>query len=748
MNRLLFIRCVGLINAMVDQMDQARPDSLEHLTGLIERVTFHNTETGFAVMQVKVRGMHDLVPVLGTLPEVNAGEWIDAQGRWLIDQQYGRQFRAVQLRTSPPNSTEGMAKYLASGLIKGIGPAMAGRLVDAFKTEVFEVIEKAPERLLEVDGIGKGRQAKITVAWHGQKVVREIMVFLHSHGVSTSRAFRIYKTYGDDSIAKVQEDPYRLVRDIWGIGFKTADQIAEKLGIGKQSDLRARAGVEYVLQELTDDGHCAYPRAALAEKSHKMLEIAPEIIEAAILHGLSEGRLVEGKDSKDKPLVYLAGYEMAERRLAEDLMALAHGNHPCPPVDVPKAIQWVEGKIGFSLAAAQREALGLAVKSKVMVITGGPGVGKTTLVNAIVQVLKAKKLKVILCAPTGRAAKRMSEATGQEAKTIHRLLEFDPKGGGFKHNHDKPREGDSVIVDETSMVDLMLAYQFVRAVPSDAALILVGDVDQLPSVGPGNVLRDIIDSGVVPVCRLTEVFRQAAKSAIISNAHRINHGQHPVFPQGKVTDVRETDFYFFPAQEPEQALSEIVRLVKEAIPKNFRLNAIDDIQVLTPMQRGDLGARNLNRVLQLTLNPTGPAIERFGWNFRVGDKVMQTVNDYEKDVFNGDIGRIAKIEEIEKEITIRYDDRHVVYDFNELDELQPSFAITIHKSQGSEYPVVVVPIHTQHYMMLQRNLLYTAVTRGKKLVVLVGTKKAIAIAVKKMESSKRITTLKERLVSA
>ncbi|MCE9565877.1 MAG: AAA family ATPase [Planctomycetes bacterium] len=397
---------------------------------------------------------------------------------------------------------------------------------------------------------------------------------------------------------------------------------------------------------------------------------------------------------------------------------------------------------------AQREALGLAVKSKVMVITGGPGVGKTTLVNAIVQVLMAKKLKVLLCAPTGRAAKRMSETSGQVAKTIHRLLEFDPKGGGFKHNRDNPLEGDIFIVDETSMVDLMLAHQFVRAVPSDAALILVGDVDLLPSVGPGSVLRDIIDSGVMPVCRLTEVFRQAAKSAIITNAHRINHGQHPVFPHGKVTDVRGTDFYFFPAQEPEQALPEIVRLVKEAIPKNFGLSAIDDIQVLTPMQRGDLGARNLNRVLQQALNPTGPAIERFGWNFRVGDKVMQTVNDYEKDVFNGDIGRIAEIDEAEREIIVRYDDRDVVYDFNELDELLPSYAITIHKSQGSEYPVVVVPIHTQHFMMLQRNLLYMAITRGKKLVVLVGTKKAIAIAVKKTESSSRITTLRERLVGA
>ncbi len=730
---------------MVDAPVPSRPDPLEHLSGLIERVTFHSEESGFAVLQVKVRGQKDLVAVLGTLPEVQAGEWVDAQGRWVIDREYGRQFRAVILRTAPPNTTEGMKKYLASGLIKGIGPALAGRLVDAFDVKVFEIIEQMPQRLLDVDGIGTGRQGKIVAAWNDQKIVREIMVFLHSHGVSTSRAFRIHKTYGEDAIAKVTEDPYRLARDIRGIGFKTADQIAEKLGIGKQSDLRARAGVEFVLHELTEDGHCAFPHADLSTKAQTMLGIPPEIIESAILHGLNEKRLIERLDN-GKPLIYLGPYDYAERMLAENLIKLTRGQHPCPPVDVPKAIAWVENRIGFSLAAAQREALGLAVQSKVMVITGGPGVGKTTLVNAIVQVLKAKKLEIVLCAPTGRAAKRMSEATGHEAKTIHRLLQFDPSTGGFKHNHDDPLEGDAFVVDETSMVDLMLAYQFVRAVPPNAALILVGDVDQLPSVGPGSVLRDIIDSGVVPVCRLTEVFRQAARSAIITNAHRINHGEFPVYPQGKVEDVKQADFYFFPADEPEKALAEVIRLVKQAIPQRFGFDAMNDVQVLTPMQRGELGARNLNRLLQEALNPTGPAVEKFGWNFRMGDKVMQTVNDYEKDVFNGDIGRIAKIDETERELLVRYEDRDVVYDFNELDELQPAYAMTIHKSQGSEYPVVVMPIHTQHFMMLQRNLLYTGITRGKKLVVLVGMKKAIAIAVKRMESSKRITTLRQRLM--
>ena len=724
----------------------SRPDSLELLAGLIERVTFHNAESGFAVVQVKVKGMADSVTVLGTLPEVKAGEWIDAQGRWVIDREYGRQFRAVTLRTAPPNTAEGMKKYLASGLIKGIGPGLAGRLVNAFDVQVFDVIEQTPDKLLEVGGIGKGRQKKITAAWDDQKQVREIMVFLHGHGVSTSRAFRIYRTYGGQAIEKVREDPYRLARDIWGIGFKTADQIAEKLGIGKQSDLRARAGVEFVLHELTDSGHCAFPRAGLVKKSQEMLGIPQEIIEAAVEHGLSEKRLVEGMNDKGESLIYLAPYEASERRLAENLIALSQGEHPCPIIDLPKAIDWVKQQIGFSLAEAQKEALGLAVKSKVMVITGGPGVGKTASVNAIVKVLGAKGMEIVLCAPTGRAAKRMAETSGQEAKTIHRLLEFDPQGGGFKRNRENPLEGDVFVVDETSMVDLMLAHQFVRAVPPQAALILVGDVDQLPSVGPGNVLRDIIDSGVVPVCRLTEVFRQAAESAIITNAHRINHGQLPVYPQGKVEDVRKSDFYFFPAEEPEQAIQEIVRLVKEAIPQRFGINALDDIQVLTPMQRSELGARNLNLVLQGALNPTGPSIDRFGWRWRMGDKVMQTVNDYEKDVFNGDIGRIVKVDEVEQEVTVRYEDRAVVYHFNELDELQPSFAVTSHKSQGSQYPVVVMPIHTQHFMMLQRNLLYTAVTRARKLVVLVGTKRAIALAVKRMDAGKRITTLRQRLV--
>ncbi len=682
--------------------------------------------------------------VVGTLSSVTAGEWIDAKGRWVIDSKHGQQFKAEILRTTHPSTKEGIEKYLGSGLIKGIGPQFASRLVKAFGAEVFDTIEKQPENLLEVEGIGKIRQERITAAWEEQKAVREIMVFLHSHGVGTSRAFRIYKTYGDEAIIKVQENPYRLAHDIWGIGFKTADQIAESLGIGRQSDIRARAGVEYVLQELTDEGHCAYPRAKLVERSVRMLEIPAPIIENAVDHAVSEERLTL-HEYNDTTLVYLAALDTSEQLLARNLISLSKGSHPCPQVNIPQAIQWVEEKLRLSLAQAQREALEKAIQCKVMVITGGPGVGKTTLMNSIVKILRAKKLKIILCAPTGRAAKRLSEITMMEAKTIHRLLEFDPATMRFKHDSDRPLSGDVFIVDETSMIDLVLAHQLVRAIPRHAALIFVGDMDQLPSVGSGRVLRDMIESSAIQVCRLTEVFRQAAQSAIITNAHRVNQGYMPTWPKRKVTNPTETDFYFIGAEEPERGVQIIQRLIKEKIPSEFEYDPANDIQVLTPMQRGELGARNLNLILQETLNPSGTEIKRYGWTFREGDKVMQIVNDYDKDAFNGDIGRITSIDQEERELTVLFEGRTVKYDFEELDELVLSYAITIHKSQGSEYPCVIIPIHTQHYNLLQRNLLYTAITRGAKLVILVGTKKALAIAVKKTGSKKRITTLSERL---
>ena len=721
-------------------------DALEHLTGLIERVTFHSPETGFGVMRVKVRGQRDLVTVVGTAPGLTSGEWVDAQGRWVVDSNYGQQFKAQILRTTPPNTPEGVERYLSSGLVKGIGPAFAARLVKEFGVGVFEVIQKTPDRLLEVAGIGPTRQERIVKAWEEQKAVREIMVFLHSHGVSTSRAFRIYKTYGESAIEKVQENPYRLAQDIWGIGFKTADQIAEKLGIDKQSDMRARAGVAYVLQTLTEEGHCAFQRDGLAKKAVKILEIPAPIIDTALDNEIREKRLVQRDLSDGTALVYLASLDASERLLARSLAQLLRAPHPCPSVDAGKAVEWVEKRLGIALAPAQKHALEIAIQSKAMVITGGPGVGKTTLVNAIVKVFQAKKLKLVLCAPTGRAAKRMAETASMNATTIHRLLEFDPITGRFKHDMDNPLEGDVFVVDETSMIDLVLAHQLIRAIPPRAALILVGDVDQLPSVGPGSVLGDIIESGVLPVCRLTEVFRQAAQSSIITNAHRVNQGQMPQWPQSGASET--SDFYFIEAEEPEKGVELVLRLVRERIPKRFKLDPVDDIQVLTPMQRGDLGARNLNLVLQKALNSSEAGVQRFGWTFRTGDKVMQVVNDYEKDVFNGDIGRVAQIDEEDQALTVTFDGRPVEYDFGELDELMLSYAVTIHKSQGSEYPCVVIPLHMQHYRLLQRNLLYTAITRGRKLVILVGTRKAVAMAVKSVWARRRVTTLDERLKAA
>jgi exodeoxyribonuclease V alpha subunit len=570
--------------------------------------------------------------------------------------------------------------------------------------------------------------------------------------VSTSRAFRIYKTYGPSAVETVRADPYRLARDIWGIGFKTADQIAERLGIDRHSPLRARAGVEYALYQLTEQGHCAYPRDGLIQCCVELLDIPPEIVESAVAEGVSSGRLVREESAEGEVLIYLARLHHAEEALAAALVRLGRGAHPCPPIDVEKALAWVEQKIGLTLAAEQRRAVAIATRAKVMVITGGPGVGKTTLVNAILQILRAKKLQVVLCAPTGRAAKRLTETTGLTAKTIHRLLVFEPASGHFKHHCDNPLTGDVFVIDETSMVDLPLAWQVVSAIPAGASLLLVGDVDQLPSVGPGSVLRDVIDSGVVNVCRLTTVFRQAAASAIITNAHLINEGRMPhVPPSPEATaggaGAPGSDFYFVKADTPQRGVEMIVELVCRRIPARFGFHPVDDVQVITPMHRGELGADNLNQVLQQALNPAGASVERFGQTFRVGDKVMQTVNDYDKDVFNGDIGRIAGMDEEQRQLTVRFEGRLVPYDWRELDELALSYAITVHKSQGSEYPVVIVPVHTQHYIMLQRNLLYTAVTRSRKLVVLVGTEKAVALAVRQVSSRRRITTLKERLIA-
>ncbi len=716
----------------------------ETLTGLIERVTYHNPENGFAVLRVVVKGRQDLVTVIGSTTSVSAGEHLEATGKWVVDREHGQQFKADELKTTHPASAEGIEKYLASGAIRSIGPKIAAKIVAIYKERTLEIFETAPDFLLHIKGIGNERVKRISQSWKEQKEVRKIMLFLAEHGISSGRAIRIYRTYGQESIAKIKENPYRLADDIRGIGFKTADELAAKMGIDRNSPYRARAAVQYTLQDLASKGHVGYPEPGVVEHTTKLVEIDQLVIEDAVKSAVAEKTVIR-ETVEGESWLYLAALYRAEVGLAQSVHRVASATpHPMPVIDVEKAIAWVEEKLGIKLAAGQQEAVRQATQQKMLVITGGPGVGKTTLVRSILEIFAAKKLKCVLAAPTGRATKRLAESTGQTAKTIHRLLEFDPASGDFKKNQQNPLTGDLFVLDEVSMVDVVLGHQFLRAVPSNACVILVGDVDQLPSVGPGSVLADLIASGVVPVVRLTEIFRQAAESEIVTNAYAINQGR---MPNLKAPDEGVSDFYFIEAEEPEAIQDLIVRVVKERIPKRFGFDPKKDIQVLTPMNRSVLGARNLNQVLQTALNPGdgGPETQRFGWTFRLGDRVIQTENDYNRDVFNGDLGVIESINRIEQEMVVNFEGRQVAYDFGDLDEIALAYVLSIHKSQGSEFPCVVIPLHTQHYMMLQRNLLYTAVTRGKKLVVLVGTKKALSMAVRRQDTSQRFTALRRRL---
>ena len=715
----------------------------ETLNGLIERVTYHNPENGFAVLRVKVKGRNDLVTVVGNTTSVTAGEHVESTGRWFIDPQHGQQFKADELKTTHPASAEGIEKYLASGAIRSVGPKLAATIVAVYHERTLDIFEKSSDALLHVKGIGPKRLKRIRESWQEQKEVRKIMLFLTEHGITSGRAVRIYRTYGHESIAKIKANPYQLADDIRGIGFKTADELAAKLGIDRISPYRARAAVHYTLQELASEGHCGYPEPGVIERTTKLIDVEPRIVEEAVSSGIRDRSVVREAVDGDSWL-FLASLYWAEVGLAQSVHRLAStAPHPLPRIDVQKAIAWVEPRLGIELAAAQKEAIRQACQHKLLVITGGPGVGKTTLVRSILEIFSAKKLKCVLAAPTGRAAKRLAEATQRSAKTIHRLLEFDPATGEFKRNQQRPLTGDLFVLDETSMVDVVLGHQFLRAVPTEACVILVGDVDQLPSVGPGCVLADLIASGAVPVVRLTEIFRQASQSRIVTAAYAINHGRMPTLTKPEEL----TDFYFVDCDEPEAIQDMLVRLVKERIPARFGFDPKTDIQVLAPMNRSLLGARNLNQVLQAALNPGdgGPEIERFGWTFRIGDRVIQTENNYDRDVFNGDLGVVEKINRIEQELVVNFEGRSVKYDFADLDELALAYVLSIHKSQGSEFSCVVIPLHTQHYMMLQRNLLYTAVTRGKKLVVLVGTKKALGMAVRRADTNRRYSALRRRL---
>ncbi|MDP1965576.1 MAG: ATP-dependent RecD-like DNA helicase [Reyranella sp.] len=645
---------------------QQEPSAQEVLAGLVERVTFHNAENGFCVLRIKARGHRDLITVIGHAAIISPGEWVTTSGDWVNDHTHGQQFKARFMRTSAPTSIDGIEKYLGSGMIRGIGPVYAKKMVKAFGEKVFDIIEAEPDRLREVTGIGAVRAKRITDAWAEQKIVREIMVFLHSHGVGTARAVRIFKTYGSDAVQVMTENPYRLARDIRGIGFKTADAIAMKLGIEKTAMIRIRAGISYALTESMDDGHCGLPTEELGPLAVELLEVSKELVQTALDLELAEGTVIAAAVG-ETACVFLAGLYRAEKVIAERITCLVNGTLPWPFIDPVKALPWVERKTGLSMAESQIAAIRLSLLSKVLVITGGPGVGKTTIVNSILRILAAKGVNLLLCAPTGRAAKRMTEATGFEAKTIHRLLEVDPKGGGFKRNADNPLDCDLLVIDETSMVDIMLMQALMRAVADNAALLIVGDIDQLPSVGPGQVLADVISSGAVPVVRLTEVFRQAAKSRIISSAHRINQGSMPDLakPEG------ESDFYFVQADDPETAVPRIIELVKTRIPARFGLDPIRDIQVLCPMNRGGVGARSLNIELQKALNPAGERkVERFGWTFAPGDKVMQIENDYDKEVYNGDIGYVDDVDPDAGELIASFDGRAVTYGFGELDTLE------------------------------------------------------------------------------
>lgn len=713
----------------------------ESLSGLIEHVTFHNPDNGFVVLRVKARGHRALVTIVGQTPRAVPGEYVEAEGSWKVDSEHGEQFQAKELRTSAPSTAEGIEKYLGSGLVRGIGPHYAKKIVQVFGERTLSIIDESPSFLREIKGIGPRRLTEIRESWRQQKAVRDIMVFLQTHGLGVGRAVRIYKTYGDQAIDRVRENPYRLAADIWGIGFATADELARRLGIGEQSPLRAAAALRHVLQDLSGDGHCAYPEAGTIEEAQKLTGIATTTLSEAAQSLVEARELVREETLTPERWLYLKKHFFAERTVAERLLELRASAPARPMIDADKALAWVQTRMGIELADQQREAIRRAATSNVLVVTGGPGVGKTTLVRGILEIFQAKGLRCSLAAPTGRAARRLRESTGQPASTLHRLLEYERRGP--KRNPDNPLEHDLLVIDEVSMVDIFLMESLVRALPDRAALILVGDADQLPSVGPGAVLGDIIASKAIPVVHLTQIFRQAETSGIVRAAYRVHDGSLPESSPAEPLG----DFYTIEVDDPAVVQERLVTLVRDRIPARFGLDPLADVQVLAPMNRGDLGVRRLNALLQNVLNEPGdePQVSRFGVAFRVGDKVMQTVNNYDKDVFNGDIGRIRRIDLEEQTVSVDFDGVSVRYEFDELDELSLAYALTIHKSQGSEYPAVVIPLHTQHYLLLRRNLLYTAITRGRKLVVIVGSRKALEMAVSRQDDAKRITGLAMRM---
>lgn len=710
----------------------------EVLRGLVERVVFHNEENGFCILKIIPDGKTSPASLLGKAPRVVAGEEFEARGVWEPNRDFGPQFKADDLKLKRPDSLGGMERYLGSGLIKGIGPAHAKRIVEKFGPKVFDIIENESKKLEDVEGVGKKRRLEIRESWMKQKALHSIMLFLHQHGISSSRALRIYKTYGDEAQAVLQENPYRMAQDIRGIGFKTADDIAYRLGVANDAPERLKAGLLHVLETAAQNGHCCLPEAKTIEKALELLGCSDDLV-----HSQIEPLIESGQMERHGGFLYLPPLRAAEQSIAASVKDLASSPAAYPPIDENAALAWVMKKTGKELAESQQRAVREAMRQRLLIITGGPGVGKTTILRSILLILQSKQVKIVLAAPTGRAAKRLSESTGLEAKTLHRLLEYQGEGDWGRHRG-KPLVGDLFVVDEASMIDAPLMAQFLSALPPGAHLLIVGDADQLPSVGPGMVLHDLIASGAVPCVQLTEIFRQAASSRIITSAHAINRGQVP-----DLKPASRSDFFFLEASEPEEIRDLIVQLAHTRLPAKYGFDPIADIQVLTPMNRNLLGTASLNHSLQLALNPPNEVkfeIERFQTTFRVGDKVIQTHNNYDKEVFNGDIGHITAIDADPVKLHVRFDAQRLVeYEPGELDELQLAYALTIHKSQGSEFPCVIIPVSTQHFVLLERSLIYTAITRAKKLCLLVGDERALSLAVSKQESRKRFTGLRGML---
>lgn len=707
----------------------------ETLKGCVERITFYNPDSGFAVVKLACPHHRDLVCAVGRFSSIQPGESVQCVGRWHHHPQHGLQFLVESSQIQAPADVLGIRKYLQSGLVKGIGPVYAEKIVQQFGEATLEIIDREPHRLLEISGIGPTRLAKIQSCWAQQRSIREVMVFLQSFGVSPAFAQRVYRAYRDASIPKVREDPYCLARDVKGIGFKTADQLAQKMGISVTAPRRLEAGIEYVLAELAQEGHVCYPREALAQVAADILEVDLELTQQALIRLLQERRLVASLID-GHPYIWKKALWLTERGVAHETLRIASTPTDLRSVDLSRALEWVQEELKLRLAPKQREAVSAALTQKMLLITGGPGTGKSTITRAILAILQRLTRRILLAAPTGRAAKRMTEITGRHAQTLHSLLEWDFGANTFKRSRDYPLPCQLLIVDEASMIDTVLAYSLLRAIPSNARLILVGDVNQLPSVGPGNVLKDLIASKALPVVELTDIFRQSAGSHIVVNAHRIHAGEFPYLKSSP-----RSDFFFVERTEPAEIRDTIVELVTTRLPRKYRLHALDDIQILAPMKRGVIGTGQLNLALQNALNPNGTALIQHGQEFREGDKVMQSRNNYDKKVFNGDVGRIGRIDRINHEVEVVFDGRRVIYEFLELDELQLAYAVSIHKFQGSECPCAVIPVHTSHFTLLNRNLLYTGVTRGRRLVVLVGTKKAIAIAVNNNDVQKRHTGL-------